>query len=530
MTTAATPPFENTQKQVDTLHELGQILGGANDLEAALRDILKLLEDRLQMLLGTLSLLDLEEGSVEIDIAHGLSPAEIERGRYKIGEGITGKVVEAGKPVIVPRISSEPLFLDRTGARSRSTGRERATTVQADDQKPQTSFICVPIIVQKSIVGTLSVDTPYETDTLLQENVRFLSIVAAMIGQAVAARNRSRVEKTRLLDENQRLQTQLRERFHPTNIIGNSRPMQELSDMVGKVAQSDATVLLRGESGTGKELVADALHYNSLRARQPLVKVHVAALPESLIESELFGHEKGAFTGAEAAVPGRFERAQHGTIFLDEIGELNPSVQVKLLRALQAREVERLGGREPIPVDVRVVAATHVDLEKAVADGRFREDLFYRLNIFPIFMPPLRERKSDILQLADHFLEKNARQHSVEMRRISTPAIDMMMSYHWPGNVRELENCIERAVILSTDGVVHGHHLPPSLQTADATGTPVSGSFEMMMSSYEREILTEALKNARGNVTRAARVLGTTTRILSYRAGKLGIEPREFKR
>ena len=512
MTTAATPPFENTQKQVDTLHELGQILGGANDLEAALRDILKLLEDRLQMLLGTLSLLDLEEGSVEIDIAHGLSPAEIERGRYKIGEGITGKVVEAGKPVIVPRISSEPLFLDRTGARSRSTGRERAPTVQADDQIPQTSFICVPIIVQKSIVGTLSVDTPYETDTLLQENVRFLSIVAAMIGQAVAARNRSRVEKTRLLDENQRLQTQLRERFHPTNIIGNSRPMQELSDMVGKVAQSAATVLLRGESGTGKELVAAALHYNSLRARQP------------------FGHEKGAFTGAEATVPGRFERAQHGTIFLDEIGELNPSVQVKLLRALQAREVERLGGREPIPVDVRVVAATHVDLEKAVADGRFREDLFYRLNIFPIFMPPLRERKSDILQLADHFLEKNARQHAVEMRRISTPAIDMMMSYHWPGNVRELENCIERAVILSTDGVVHGHHLPPSLQTADATGTPVSGSFEMMMSSYEREILTEALKNARGNVTRAARVLGTTTRILSYRAGKLEIEPREFKR
>ena len=300
--------------------------------------------------------------------------------------------------------------------------------------------------------------------------------------------------------------------------------------MVGKVAQSDATVLLRGESGTGKELVADALHFNSLRASEPLVKVHVAALPESLIESELFGHEKGAFTGADTGRPGRFERAQDGTIFLDEIGELNPSVQVKLLRVLQAREVERLGGNEPIHVDVRVVAATHVDLEKAVANGTFREDLFYRLNIFPIFMPPLRERKSDILQLADHFLEKYARHHSKEMRRISTPAIDMMMSYHWPGNVRELENCIERAVILNADGVVHGHHLPPSLQTADATGTPVSGSFEMMMSSYEREIVVEALKNARGNVTKAARVLGTTTRILSYRAGKLQIEPREFKR
>ena len=527
---ATAPHNEHTQKQVDTLHELGQTLGGAGDLEGALQDIFKILDDRLEMNLGTLSLLDLEEGSVEIDIAYGLSPSEIERGRYKIGEGITGKVVEAGKPVIVPRISSEPMFLDRTGARKRAAASNRGTKRSREDQKSQTSFICVPIIVQKAIVGALSVDTPYETDVLLQENVRFLSVVAAMIGQAVAARNTARREKTRLLDENMRLHTQLRERFHPANIIGNSRAMQELSDMVGKVAQSDATVLLRGESGTGKELVADALHFNSLRASKPLVKIHVAALPESLIESELFGHEKGAFTGADAGRAGRFERAQGGTIFLDEIGELDPSIQVKLLRVLQAREVERLGGSEPLPVDVRVVAATHVDLEQAVAKGTFREDLFYRLNIFPIFMPPLRERKSDILQLADHFLEKYARQHNKEMKRISTPAIDMMMSYHWPGNVRELENCVERAVILNTDGVVHGHHLPPSLQTADATGTPIAGSFDVMISSYEREILVEALKNARGNVTKAARVLGTTTRILAYRAGKLGIEPREFKR
>ncbi len=514
----STPTYqEYARRQVAALHEVGQVLGAATNFEETLYDILKLLCDRMEMRLGTLSLLHQEEGAVAIDIAYGLSKPEMEKGRYKIGEGITGKVVEAGKPVIVPRISNEPLFLNRTGARKRV------------GSKSQTSFICVPILLQKDVVGTLSVDTPYENDTLLQENVRLLSIVSAMIGQAVTARKTARQEKTRLLDENQRLQNQLRERFHPANIIGNSRPMQELCDLVGQVAQSDATVLLRGESGTGKELVADALHYNSLRAPKAFVKVHIAALPETLIESELFGYERGAFTDATSSKPGRFERANGGTIFLDEIGELSPSIQIKLLRVLQAREVERLGGTDPIPIDVRVVAATHVDLEQAVSKARFREALFYRLNVFPIFMPPLRERKSDILLLADHFLEKYARQHGVEMKRISTPAIDMLMSYHWPGNVRELENCIERAVILSTDGTVHGHHLPPSLQTADATGTPVSGSFEMMLSSYEREILVEALKNTRGNMSKAARLLGTTTRIFSYRADKLGIDPRQYK-
>ena len=507
----------NAHLQVAVLHDIGQILGAAAQFEDALHDILKLLCDRLEMSLGTVSLLHQEQGQVAVDIAYGLSQSEKKRGRYKIGEGITGRVVDSGKPVIVPRISSEPLFLNRTGARKRT-------------KKSQTSFICVPILLQQQVVGTLSVDTPYESDGLLQENVRLLSIVAAMIGLAVAARKRANEEKFVLLDENQRLQKELRERFHPTNLIGNSRPMQEIGELIGQVATSNATVLLRGESGTGKELAADALHFNSLRANKPFVKVHIAALPETLVESELFGYERGAFTGASSSKAGRFERAHGGTIFLDEIGDLSPAVQVKLLRVIQNREVERLGGSEPIPIDVRIVAATHVNLEQAVADSTFREDLFYRLNVFPIFMPPLRERKSDVVQLADHFLEKCARQHGKEMKRISTPAIDMMMSYHWPGNVRELENCIERAVILSNDGVVHGHHLPPSLQTADATGTPVSGSFEMLMESYEREILIEALKNARGNMARAARLLGTTSRIFTYRTQKLGITPRQYKK
>ncbi len=510
------PPTLNAQQQISALHDIGQILGSTTQFEDALNSILKLMCDQLSMSLGTVSLLSQKGTQVAIDVAYGLSASEIERGRYQVGEGITGKVVESGKPVIVPRISSEPLFLNRTGARGNSA-------------RGQTSFICVPISLQQKVVGTVSVDTPYENDIRLQETVRLLAIVAVMIGQSVAARQRARAEQDQLLNENQRLKKELQDRFHPTNLIGNSRPMQELGELIGQVAPSNATVMLRGESGTGKELVADSLHYNSLRANKPFVKVHIAALPETLIESELFGHERGAYTGASASRAGRFERADGGAIFLDEIGELSPTVQVKLLRILQSREVERLGGHTPIKVDVRVVAATHVDLEKAVDDGTFRADLFYRLNVFPVFIPPLRERKSDVVQLADHFLEKYANYHKKMMRRISTPAIDMMMSYHWPGNVRELENCIERATILSSDGVIHGHHLPPSLQTADATGTPVTGSFDMLMQAYEREILVEAVKNSRGNMAKASRTLGTTTRILSYRLQKLDIDPKQHK-
>ena len=228
---------------------------------------------------------------------------------------------------------------------------------------------------------------------------------------------------------------------------------------------------MRGESGTGKELIAHALHYNSPRARKPFVKVSCAALPHDLIESELFGYEKGAFTGAHGSKKGRFELADGGTLFLDEIGELNLATQIKLLRVLQEREFERLGGTQPIRADIRLIAATNKDLEKAIAAGEFRDDLFYRLNVFAIFVPPLRERKPDILLLADHFVEKFAREHGKKVRRIATPAIDMLMSYHWPGNVRELANAIERAVVVCDGPVLHAHHLPPTLQTAEASGT-----------------------------------------------------------
>ncbi|HMY76533.1 MAG TPA: sigma-54 dependent transcriptional regulator, partial [Blastocatellia bacterium] len=321
----------------------------------------------------------------------------------------------------------------------------------------------------------------------------------------------------------------LQQKYDFRNIIGTSKEMREVYEQVAQVAHTNTTVLIRGESGTGKELVAHAIHYNSPRAAKPFVKVNCAALPESLIEAELFGHEKGAFTGAIARKRGRFELAEGGTLFLDEIGDLSPAMQVKLLRVLQEREFERVGGTETIKVNVRLIAATNVELEQAVQDGRFRSDLYYRLNVFSIYMPPLRERKTDILLLADHFLEKYSRQSGKSIKRISTPAIDMLMSYHWPGNVRELENVIERATLVCDGNVIHGFHMPPTLQTAEGSGTVTKVSLDQAVGTFEKELILDALKTVRGNRARAARMLDTTERILGYKVKKYDIDCDRFK-
>jgi Nif-specific regulatory protein len=311
--------------------------------------------------------------------------------------------------------------------------------------------------------------------------------------------------------------------------IGTSHAMHQVYDMLAQVAPSEATVLLTGESGTGKELAALELHRLSRRAAGPLVKVNCAALPESIIESELFGHEKGAFTGALKERKGRFEMAEGGTLFLDEIGELPPQIQVKLLRVLQEREFERVGGTATRKVDVRLITATNRKLEDEVKAGRFREDLYYRLNVFPIHMPPLRERKSDIILLADYFTEKYARKNGKEIRRISTPAIDLLNAYYWPGNVRELENCIERAVILSKDQVIHAYHLPPSLQSAISTNTEPTSTLDTALSRLEKELIVEALKISGGNMAAASRRLGISERRMQLRVNHYGVDWRLFR-
>ena len=311
--------------------------------------------------------------------------------------------------------------------------------------------------------------------------------------------------------------------------IGTSPAMQDVYAMTHRVAASTASVLLVGETGTGKELIARAVHELSPRGSGPFVRVNCGALSESLLESELFGHVRGSFTGAVANRAGRFEAAHTGTIFLDEAGSVDMDVQVKLLRVLQEKEFERVGGLKTIKVDVRIIAATNKNLEKAVEDESFRGDLYYRLNVFPIYMPPLRERKTDILLLADFFLEKYSKENHKKIKRFSTPAIDMLMSYHWPGNVRELENCIERSVLLCEEGVIHSYHLPPTLQTGEESSTLPDMSLEEAVANLEREILIDALKNNRGNISMAAKMLKTTVRKFSYKADKHAITYRDYR-
>jgi Nif-specific regulatory protein len=305
--------------------------------------------------------------------------------------------------------------------------------------------------------------------------------------------------------------------------------MNDVYNLIEMVSKTNSSVLIRGESGVGKELFADAIHYSSQRKDKPFVKVNCSALPDSLIESELFGHEKGAFTGADSLRKGRFEMADGGTIFLDEIGDLPPSTQVKLLRVIQERQFERLGNSKPISVDVRIITATNRNLEKLIDEGRFREDLFYRINVFPVFIPPLRERRNDIPSLADHFIEKFNNINGTDVKRITTAAIEMLMVYSWPGNVRELENVIERGCILSTDGVIHSYNMPPTLQTADSSQTITKGGLNSALEKIECQLIMEALTTTKGNIAQAAKNLNVTERIIGMRVKKYRLDPARFK-
>jgi Nif-specific regulatory protein len=500
-------------RRLSTLLEMSQALSGTLNLKAAIQRVLATLIRHHSVVRGMVTIV--RDGELLVEAAEGFED-RARTVRFKVGEGITGKVVESGKPIVVPRVSREPAFLNLAPRRP-------------DHPRQELSFICVPITLNRTPVGALGVDLRFKPERDYDSSVKFFGIVSSMIAQALNVQRMVEEERRRLLDENTHLRQELRERYDFSNIIGTSGPTRQMYEQVAQVAQTNTTVLIRGESGTGKELIAHAIHYNSLRAKKPFVKVSCAALPDTLIESELFGYEKGAFTGAATRKKGRFEMAEGGTLFLDEIGDVNLSTQVKLLRVLQEREFERLGGTDSVKVNVRLIAATNKDMEKAIADGTFREDLYYRLNVFTIFVPPLRDRKADLLLLADHFLEKFSREHGKVIKRISTPAIDMLMAYHWPGNVRELENALERAVLVCDGAVVHGHHLPPSLQTADSSGTVTRVSLKDAVAGFERDLIQDALKTTRGNRAKAARLLDTTERILNYKVRGYGIDVRRFR-
>ena len=503
-------------QETTLLYEISQALNEHLELKKSLYKVLDILSNSMKMERGAISILDPLRNEINIEVAHGISKQAMERVKYKMGEGITGRVIETGKALAIPKISEEPLFLNRTASRKKK-------------MKQEISFICVPVKKGKQVIGAFSVDKPYDEAYSLKGGKKLMSVIATMIAQHVINLETIRIEKDQLREENRRLRNELENKYRITDIIGNSNKMREVYQMISQVSKSNATVLVRGESGTGKELVANSIHYNSLRAQGPFVKVNCAALPANLIESELFGHEKGAFTGAIRKKLGKFELAHKGTIFLDEIGSIDLEVQVRLLRVLQEKEFERVGGHGTIKIDVRIIAATNKNLEDAVESESFRGDLYYRLNVFPIYMPPLRERKTDILLLADYFLEKYAKENGKSIKRFSTPSIDMLIDYHWPGNVRELENCIERAVLLCEEGVVHSYNLPPTLQTGTESGTIPTHSLEEAVNKLETEMLVDALKNTRGNVSQAADMLKTTVRKFAYKAKRYGVDYRDYR-
>jgi Nif-specific regulatory protein len=503
-------------RELETLFRISQILMSGTGQEQVLGEVLDTLDSDFGMNRGTVSLLSPCDDEITIEVAHNISEENKRQIRYRMGEGITGKVMQTGKAMVIPKVSEEPLFLDRM---------ERTSSTNGD-----ISFICVPILIENKTIGTISIDKVPDDTMSLDMDMRVLSIVASMIANDVRTRREIALQNKTLEDENTRLRSELEDKFRPENIIGNSNAMRDVYQQIHQVASSDTTVLIRGESGTGKELVAHALHYSSPRADGPFIKVNCAALNENLLESELFGHEKGAFTGAIQSRTGRLEEANGGTLFLDEIGDFSSVTQVKLLRVLQERQFERVGSNKTIKTNARLLVATHRDLEKSVEQESFRQDLYYRINVFPIFLPPLRDRKDDILLLADFFVEEYSKKMGKDVRRISTPAINMMVVYHWPGNVRELENCIERAVLLSTDGVIHGHHLPPTLQTSDASDTVGTGSLKERLDLYERDIIVDALKRCNGNLASTARDLKTTPRIIRYKVKDLGIDYTRYRR
>ncbi len=446
---------------------------------------------------------------------YGLDSNEKKRIKYLLDTGIHAKVIESGIPMMLPKIKHEPLFIK--------------SSLDLVDFKYLVSLICVPILAGKEILGTFSFSLEYYESFSFKIEFRLLSIIGNMIASTVRALRENAAELTRLREENSKLLDAINEPISP-EIIGASSKMQIVYEMIRKVAKTDATVLLRGESGVGKELFTNAIHFNSTRTKKQLVKVNCSALQENLIESELFGHEKGAFTSADSQRVGRFELADGGTIFLDEIGDLPLNTQVKILRILQEKEFERIGSSHTLTTNVRVIAATNRNLEEMMKEGKFREDLYYRLNIFPINIPSLRERRSDIPILINHFIMKTNEKHNLKIKRIDSSAIDLLMMYHWPGNIRELENCIERSAILSTGDVIRSSDLPPTLQSALSDDAPSSiGSLEAVIDNIEKQLIIDSLASNHGNIAQTANALKLTERMLRLRIEKYSIDLKRFK-
>jgi Nif-specific regulatory protein len=528
--------MERAELELSLLTDISRVLSSTLDLHAVFDHTMRVLADRLGMERGSMVLRDEPTGKLRTEAALGLTPEEIQRGTYELGEGVTGRVVATGTPAVVADISKEEGFLNRTGARPISPG-------------VATSFICVPIKIENQVVGAFSVDKRYVDDETLRSDQRLLEIVAAFIAQAIKINEVVAHERELWQEERRLLSTTLRSKYKFDNIIGNAQAMLEVFDTIAQVAVSRATCLLLGETGTGKELIAKAIHYNSNRAEKAFIRVNCGALTGTLLESELFGHVKGSFTGAIKDKIGRFEAANGGTLFLDEIGTIDTSLQVKLLRVLQEREFEKVGDNRTMKVDVRIIAATNLDLQDEVAKGRFREDLFYRLNVITIYLPPLRNRREDIPRLIDFFCDRFNAENSKALRKISKEMLNILVRYPWPGNVRELENAMERAVVLSRSDTLSEDLLPTAIRAFAQQGRASITSegidtltrrladqsiaelelregqiYDMVIRQVEKALIEKALARCNGVKIKAADFLGINRNTLNKKVKELGIE------
>ena len=505
-------------RELSLLFAISRTLEKSLDLTDIVKPLLRQLRDSVGLERGTISIIDRTDGMILLSEAIGLPRGLSARDYFRLIKPRLEQAVKKGEPVVVPRLKD--WLYDQ---------RNHGNSVDALNLDQDTGLLCVPMKSGDEVIGTISVERSLTPEHGWEADLRLISMIASIIAQSARLRQEAAEQIQALRAENTRLHEKIEEDPRPAYIIGSAGSMKSIYRQVEQVAPSSTSVLIRGESGTGKELIARALFENSGRAKKPFVKFNCAALPDSIIESELFGHEKGAFTGALAMRKGRFEAANGGTIFIDEIGDISPTVQVKLLRVLQEKEFERVGSFETQQADVRVITATSRNLEAMIAEGTFREDLYYRLNVFPIYMPPLRERKCDILLLADHFIEKYAMQQGVKVSRISSAAIDALVSYHWPGNVRELENSMERAVLLARGSAIKAQHLPPTLQKKPRSESSEVATLADAVEALEREMIIDTLKDTHSNMAEAARRLGLTERKIGLRVKKYDIDLSHYK-
>ena len=501
--------------KLEALYQVSQVLSRSLNFHETLQSVLQVLQDTQKMMHGVVTIKDTSSGAMLVGAVHGQKEDENEEVVYQPGEGIFGAIAKEGKTLVLSRIADDSRFLNRLSL-----------------YDPELPFIGVPICIYDDVVaGVLAVQVGKEDRPILDEQAYFLEMIANLIAQSVRLAIEVEKEREDLKNERDSLRRTVTRTYGFDNMVGSSEIMRRVFELIRNVAKWNTTVLVRGESGTGKELIANAVHYNSPRVNGPLIKVNCAALPDNLLESELFGHEKGAFTGAVNQRKGRFEQANGGTIFLDEIGDVTPAFQVKLLRVLQEGEFERVGGNETLKVDVRVIAATNKNLEELVEEGEFREDLYYRLNVVPIYLPPLRERREDIPVLVEYLIDKISKQQGREIK-ILNEAIRMLMQHDWPGNVRELENCLERSAIMCTDNTIGEPSLSVNLLQSQSLAKPLTSSTPQIdfqdTSIDERERIVAALEQCGWVQAKAARLLGMTPRQIAYRIQVMDIKVRQL--